>query len=414
MSPFRDFSHLFTVTALTLVGTLCTANAQSDNSTDAKGAAVQSILPESVITWIDTRASERLMEDKSPSISLGIVLDGELVYQAGYGEIAIGAAVAPTPETTFQIASVTKTFVGTLAAKMAADGRVDLDVPVTDYLPELTLHETAQNEPITLRVLLSHQSGLVYPNNADFQRAPGMPDGFDIWMAPIVSVEELIEGMATTPSRYPVGDRYAYSGVGIILAAHALAQAGGYTNFEAALKEELLEPLGMTDTFVRSSDERDASSATAYAFTNNKYDKICPLGTEEYYEMPLQTYGTAVGSSGLTSTTHDLGSYLGAIMGEGEILSADAKEMLFTPNVEFLYSDELVYQIGLGWRMGQFGTYGTVYSHTGYNTGHHASVLVSDEHDIGVIALTNGSYTANRRLAADVMLKLLQRTRSHG
>ena len=84
------------------------------------------------------------------------------------------------------------------------------------------------------------------------------------------------------------------------------------------------------------------------------------------------------------------------------------KRILFTPHVEFLYTDELVYQMGLAWRMGHFGRYGLVYQHTGYNVGHHASVLVSDEHDIGVIALTNGSYRANRRLAADVMLQMMQ------
>ncbi|MEM9989405.1 MAG: serine hydrolase domain-containing protein [Pseudomonadota bacterium] len=366
-------------------------------------------LPEELASWIDTRAAERLAEEKSPGISLAVVIDGKLAFQKGYGVNSIGDKTAPPLDTKYQIASVTKTFVGTLAAKMAADGRVDLDVPVTDYVPDLKFHPSAQNAPISLRLLLSHQAGFARrPAAPAGRKLDGLPEGFDVWISPPLSVEGLLKAIATTPNIHPVGERYAYSGLGTSLAAYILAKAGGYEIFEDALTAEILKPLGMKNTFVRTSSERDAGMATPYAFTNNKYNKMCPLGTEKYYQILPITFGTAVGSSGLTSTTGDLALYLSAVMAENEVITPEAKDILFSPNVEFLYTDELVYQVGLAWRMGHFGSYGLVYQHTGYNVGHHASILVSDDHNIGVIALTNGSYLANRRLAADVMLKLLQ------
>jgi len=360
-------------------------------------------------SWIDAQAAERLAEDNSPSISLAVVINGKTVFQKGYGVTTIGEDTPPSPHTTYQIASVTKTFVGTLAAKMVADGRIDLDTPVTDYVDAVTFHSSAKTKPITLRLLLSHQAGL--PRRLATGkpiRPAGLPDGFDVLLSPALSVDDFFAGLLVTPNVHPVGERYAYSGVGMTLAAYILAQVGGYQTFEEAITAEVFIPLGMNDTFVRTSDKRDEQSATPYAFTNNKYNKMCPLGTETYYQIPLVTFGTAVGSSGLTSTTDDLALFLSAVMSDGDVISSVVKNTLFEPNVEFLYTDELVYQMGLAWRIGHFGRYGLVYQHTGYNVGHHASILVSDEHDIGVVALTNGSYTANRRLAADVMLKLLQ------
>lgn len=366
---------------------------------------------EELKSWIDKQATTRLSEEKSPGISLAVVIDGKLAYQQGYGVNTLGDETPPPLNTTYQIASVTKTFVGTLAAIMAVDGRIDLDAPVTDYLPELVFHKTAQNQPITLRLLLSHQSGLGEARNSEYSRPKGIPEGFDIRIYSPSYIEEFIPNIANTPNKSPVGERYSYSGTGMILAAHVLAKAGEYEGIEAALMAEILKPLGMKSTSVLSSDEDQPKMATPYAYTDNKYSKMCPLGTKEYYEIQPIIFGTTVGSSGLTSSTGDMALYLSAIMGEGDVITPKVKDVLFTPNKEFLYTDELVYQMGLGWRMGHFGSYGLVYQHTGYNLGHHASVLVSDEHDIGVIALTNGAYKANRRLAADVMLKLLQQSK---
>lgn len=371
-------------------------------------------LPEPVTEWIDSRAAERLAEEKSPGISLAIVIDGELVYQKGYGVNTIGDDAPPPEETSYQIASVTKSFVGTLAAKMAADGRVDLDVPITEYVPGVVFHASAQSAPITLRLLLSHQSGLGNISEWDYTVPEGLPDGFDVWVPEPRSTEDLLSGITVTPNVFPVGERYQYSGTGSALAAYVLAEAGGYESFDAALNTELLQPLGMTDTFFRTSDTRDENMATPYAFTNNKYHKMCPLGTEEYYEIPLLTYGSAVGNSGLTSTTGDLARYVSAIMGDGDVLTVEAKDILFEPNTAIVYSNEQIFEIGLMWRMPHFGPYGRVYQHTGYNIGHHAAVLVSDEHDIGVIALTNGSYITNRHLVSDIMLKLMQEKHKSG
>src|SRR5207237_6764380 len=72
------------------------------------------------------------------------------------GEQAIGSGGGARPDGVFRIASVTKPFVAALVLALVQDGLVDLDAPVTDYLPELSL----PSRPVTLRELLSHQAGL--------------------------------------------------------------------------------------------------------------------------------------------------------------------------------------------------------------------------------------------------------------
>ena len=368
--------------------------------------------------WIDERVEEKRLEYKVPSISLVVISGDRRVLSKAYGVKDVRTGEPATTDTVYQIASITKTFVGALAAKLTVEGVVDLDAPITRYAPDLVFHETARSSPVTLRLLLSHQSGLpTDPVNRRNVTVPGLPENFDPTIAAPYTKADLLEGLAATPSRYDVGERYHYSNFGMHLAGYVLAKAAGAENFAQALDRHVLQPLDMGDTFIRTSPARDAQMATPYAYTDDEYYKVFPIGTRAYFEIPAWTFGDITGGVGLSSTAVDLSKYIMELMNADAASSPFRREMvdlMLRTNAEFVMKDELVYEIGLAWRKMAFGRYGAVYSHGGHNDGHHGFVLFSRDRKLAVIELTNGAHTANRSLATEIMLKLMQSSGGEG
>jgi CubicO group peptidase (beta-lactamase class C family) len=156
-------------------------------------------------------------------VAFGIAIDGET---------AVGAIGGADPSGVFRIASVTKPFVAALVLTLVQDGLLSLDVPVTGYLPELSL-PSAQT---TLRQLLSHQAGLEHE-----------------WSTPLAdygegddALERLAQG---EPVRAPVepGRWFSYASAGFYVASAVVQRVAG-TTFEAAMQRRILDPLGLTRT----------------------------------------------------------------------------------------------------------------------------------------------------------------------
>ena len=362
--------------------------------------------------WIDETVEQTRADFKSPSIVIAVLRRGRPALLKGYGVTDRVSGQPATPETLYQIASVTKTFVGLLAAKLAARGKVDLDAPVTDYAPDLCFQGVKGTARITLRHLLTHRSGLPSnPANRKNISVPGLPDGFDPTIAEPYTLEQLHDGLAQTPPLFAPGERYYYSNLGMHLAGYVLARAVGQRTFADALHAHILGPLHMADSFVRTSPARDAGMATPYAYGDDQYYKVFPLGSRAYYRIPPWTFGEVTGGLGLSSNVKDLARYVAALLEAGRpgaALSQDVIDLLLTRHAAFVAKDEFIYEMGLGWRIGAFGPFGTVYTHGGHNDGHHAYVVFSRDHGLAVIALTNGAHAANRALATKIMLKLMQ------
>jgi len=362
--------------------------------------------------WIDQRARELMQEYRSPGLSLAVVTGKGKPWVRHFGVRDIDSREAMPEQAAYQIGSVTKAFFGTLAARLAADGDIDLDRPVREYAPELRFHPTVDAAEITLRRLLSHQAGMPgNPANRRNLKLTGMPPGFDPTISTPYDIEDLLAGLPLTPASGPVGTGYRYSNLGMQVAAHVMAAATGHATPFAALKHYLLEPLCLRHTFVRDDDARDERMPTPYAFGDDKYHKVLPLGSRDYYRIPPWTFGTAIGGAGLSSTVEDLARFLSYLMntdGSDGPLSSEALGLLLAPNVSQISVEEFLVQVSLGWRQAVFGDFGRIYNHSGHNDGHHSSAIFSRKHQVGVVSLTNGAYQANRRLAAEVVLHVLQ------
>ena len=189
-----------------------------------------------------------------PSIAAGIYEAGEIKYYF-YGEGA-KAKSPPDEKTRYMIGSASKCFVSTSVCILASEGKIDLDAPVTAYLPDFKFYNDEMTEKITVRQILSHQSGLprhdvTWVNNTD------------------ISLEQAVDYIKYLQPAYGIGERFHYQNHMYALASRLVEVISGmkWTDF---VKERILDPLGMsrtwTDTF--SFGKEGEGCAKPYAKMN--------------------------------------------------------------------------------------------------------------------------------------------------
>ncbi len=184
------------------------------------------------------------------------------------------------PSTLFSIQSMSKSFTATAAMFAAQDGLVDLDAPITTYLPDFHVHSIFEEHPeqkMTLRILLSHTAG--FPHDPAYG---GNTDGK--YGAPAYSFEKHIASISDTWLMFPVGTRYSYSNIGIDLAGYILQVRSGMP-FIQYVQEKVLDPLGMKDSTLDYLKVR----ADTYA---GDWARRCPLTTPG--RLPAAPFGRGV------------------------------------------------------------------------------------------------------------------------
>jgi CubicO group peptidase (beta-lactamase class C family) len=123
---------------------------------------------------LEAKATSFVKENRLPGVAVGVVRGDDFVWSAGVGFADVASRRAPDATTLYRIASITKTFTGTAIMQLRDEGRLHLDDPAVAHLPEL--REAASPfgaiETVTIRRMLSHESGLVSePPDADWATA---------------------------------------------------------------------------------------------------------------------------------------------------------------------------------------------------------------------------------------------------
>ena len=126
------------------------------------------------IARLESRIRAAMAEANVPGLALSIIADGELHYAAGFGTTSVEDGGQPvTPETIFRIGSTSKPIAAFVIMRLVDQGLLDLDTPISEILPDFQLSEPGAVDQITLRLLLSHQSGLPSAANYLGAREPG-------------------------------------------------------------------------------------------------------------------------------------------------------------------------------------------------------------------------------------------------
>jgi CubicO group peptidase (beta-lactamase class C family) len=232
--------------------------------------------------------------------------DGYVVY--GYGTTTLNGKKVPDPDTVFEIGSLTKTFTGLLLADGEVRRIVNLSAPVQQYLPDTVLIPSRNGRNITLKDLATHTSGL--PANADFFY------DFDANATPEDQFEKVLSHYATeTPDRtyewlsnyslnQDIGEKWEYSNLGTFIACDIIRRRNG-GEYEKALRERILTPLGMNRTGVVITDEMQKNMAAGHRGLDTVMDEARLIQFNDYW----------AGVGGIRSTGKDLAFYLGAYLG---------------------------------------------------------------------------------------------------
>jgi CubicO group peptidase (beta-lactamase class C family) len=237
---------------------------------------------------------EEMSKKHIPGMAVAIVDNNQVVWSEGFGYTDWDHRTPVTADTPFSIQSMTKSFTAATVMLAVQDGLVDLDTPVSTYLPDFHVNSIFEQRPedlITLRHLLSHTAGFTHD-------APiGSNNDVDAG-----SWQEHIASISDTWLLFPVGSRYNYSNNGIDLAAHIVEVRAGMP-FQQYVQTRLLEPLGMVHS---SLDIDTIRNMTDRAVGHSAFFRQIPVS-------PIMAAG------GLYTSANDMARYLMFYLNLGKV-----------------------------------------------------------------------------------------------
>ena len=196
-----------------------------------------------------------------PGLSLAVVRDGKLIKAAGYGLANVELNVPATPETVYEIGSISKHFTAEAIMLLVEDGKLGLDDMLGKYLKD---PPPAWNG-ITLRHLLTHTSGL-----KDWEAANVLSYRREY------TADEFIKLMSPFPLDFPPGEQWAYTNTTYPLLAMVIERASG-KNFEEFMAERIFKPLGMSATRFNHPSHIIPNHAGGYLEEGGRLQKGEPL-----------------------------------------------------------------------------------------------------------------------------------------
>ena len=317
------------------------------------------------------------------SVQYALWENGEVTLQGHDGVYSKTENRALTDDDLYGIGSISKTYTAAAMMKLVEQGKVDLDEPVTAYLPDFTMADPRYTQ-ITVRMLLNHSSGLMggTTNDAFLFGDQGNDD------APSRLLERLAgQTLQAEPGAYSV-----YSNDSFTLAQLVIERVSGM-EYTAFLNQYLLEPLGLENTLTPMEEFDTSRLVKTY------------LGTDTR-ALPAENL-TIVGTGGIYSTASDLAAFGGALCGEGLLSQASLDEMASDQYLLGMWpedSDGDAVAYGLGWdsvHMFPFSQNGIQALVKGGDTiVYHAGLVILPEYDMAAAVLTSGGISTYNQLAA--------------
>jgi CubicO group peptidase (beta-lactamase class C family) len=319
------------------------------------------------ITWL---IRKEMAKNNVQGLSIALVDDQQVVWAEGFGFADSAAKIPATADTVYRIGSVSKLFTTISALQLVEQGRLALDSPLQQYLPDFSLRSRFSNTaPITLRNIMTHHSGIP----SDYMKGMWTQQPQPISTLPALIKDEY--------AAFPPGTVFSYSNLGMTLLGLAVQNSSGQ-EFCSHLQQQLLQPLGMQQTTCAPAIPRSAPASKAYS------------GGEEKAEPPLRD--TPAG--GLNASVRDMSRFIRMILAEGEldgrrIIKPETVRAMLTPQNSNVALDRS-FRIGLGWMLGGLGGIniqqaGTVAHHSGATLYHRAQLVVLPDVKLGVIVLSN-------------------------
>lgn len=344
-------------------------------------ASADSLLARAIV-YIDAAAREHLARERTPGLSLAVVANGEVVAIRSYGVADLASGAPVTPDTRFLVGSISKAFTAVALLQLEEEGLVDLQRPVTTYLPWFRVR--SGGAPITLHHLLTHSAGL--PR-----------DRSDLPSSPYTALALRDRELAGAP-----GERFAYSNIGYQLLSLVVEEVEGRP-FATAIQSRILSPLGLRATRPEVTQEDRLRTATGYQYL---FDDRPPLPGTPVVPVAWSEY--SAGDANIVSTAPDLARFLIALLDQG---GAPGRRLLqpqsFARMVQRTVPAE---ELGAGSYYGYGMVLTTIegdpaFWHSGGMPGFRSMMIGDLDERLGVIVLLNGP--GEPRLLGEYALRAL-------
>ncbi|MER5423354.1 serine hydrolase domain-containing protein [Streptosporangium roseum] len=258
---------------------------------------------------------------------------GEWVGSAGVREL--GASAKPPTNGLFRLGSSTKAFVATVVLQLVAEGKVGLESPVADHLPQFGL-----DRRITVRMLLQHTSGLFNYTGEHYPEVEaGIPAVGKDWVDNrfhTYQPEELVRFALSKPARFEPGTDWSYSNTNYTLVALLMEKVAG-RSYAEEMRRRILEPLGLRGTVVPGA-QLEIPGPHAHG-----YSRYQDAGQWKVVDVARQNPSMLYAAGDMISTTQDLHTFFSALNG-GKLLPARLLAEMRNPHPK---SGALVYGLGL-------------------------------------------------------------------
>lgn len=327
---------------------------------------------------LDRFITSEMKEKRLPALSIALVDDQKIVWAHGFGYADPQHKIPATAETVYRVGSVSKLFTDIAVMHLVERGKLDLDAPITRYLPGFHPRNPF-GVPITLRELMAHRSGLV--------REPPVGNYFD---SSSPSLAGTVQSLNRTTLVYRPSTHTKYSNAGIAVVGYLLQRETGQP-FDQYMRRAVLEPMGLSISSFELTPGFQARLAKGQMWT---YDGLA---------IPTPTFALGMAPAGsLYSNVLDLGRFLEVLFAGGrgpggQILRPQTLQAMWKPQFVPARTQS---GYGLGFHVSRLDGYRMV-GHAGGIYGFATQVSALPDEKLGVVTVTtvDGANAVTRHIA---------------
>ena len=321
-----------------------------------------------VAAQLEKLIAHEMQDKKLSALSIALVDDQEIVWAKGFGMADPDKKIPATAETVYRVGAVSKLFTDIGVMQLVEAGKIELDAPVTNYLPNFHPRNSF-GKTIILRQLMSHRSGLV--------REPPVGNYFDDSNP---SLAQTVASLNSIELVYEPEKRIKYSNAGIGVVGFVLEKMQNQP-FAKYLKQAVIEPLGLKQSAFEPEPEIVKDLAKAYMWS---YD-------DRQFEAPSFQLGMSPAGS-MYSTVTDLGRFMSVLFNDGkttsgQILKKETLEKMWTPSRPFGTEPVAKNGFGIGFAISELQGHRRI-GHGGAIYGFATELEALPEQKLGAVAVT--------------------------
>lgn len=340
-------------------------------------------------------------EHNIPALSVAVWHNGQL-YQSATGILNIDTGVEATPDSIFQIGSISKLFTASLIMQLVDEGKVSLEKPVKQYLRDFQVADPKTTSRVTVGQLLNHTSGIA----GDFLPETSYTEEN--------AIARYVDRCNLLPSFDAPGTRHSYSNAGYCIAGRLIEVVLGCSWFDAVV-ERIFEPLGMNNSIAHPSQVLRYRAAMGHV-ANPEKPELLMTAPDCYFPL-----GWAPAGATISLSAADLILFAKAHMSEGlsqsgqTWLSVDSIKSMQTPLIQLpTDANPFATHWGLGWHLVRRPDMPLILSHGGSVIGQTSMLHVIPEQQLAIAILQNSKNASSmnsisHRLLSEAGIDLIEK-----